>query len=73
MLPGAEISLEANPGTLSYEYLLGLFELGVNRISLGVQSANPERAAPVGTDPRFSGSNPEYSLGAQGGLSAHEP
>ncbi|MBX3046437.1 MAG: radical SAM family heme chaperone HemW [Anaerolineales bacterium] len=37
----AEISLEANPGTLSPEYLAGLRAAGFNRISLGVQSASP--------------------------------
>jgi oxygen-independent coproporphyrinogen-3 oxidase len=36
-----EITLEANPGTLSLNYLRDLRSLGVNRISLGVQSANP--------------------------------
>lgn len=33
-----EISIEANPGTLSYDFLTGLKTLGFNRISLGVQS-----------------------------------
>jgi oxygen-independent coproporphyrinogen III oxidase len=37
-----EISLEANPGTLSLEYLKDIHALGFNRISLGVQSAHPE-------------------------------
>lgn len=37
----SEISLEANPGTLSREYLAGLRSMGFNRLSLGVQSANP--------------------------------
>jgi hypothetical protein len=36
-----EITLEANPGTLSSHYLKDLHSLGVNRLSLGVQSANP--------------------------------
>jgi oxygen-independent coproporphyrinogen-3 oxidase len=36
-----EITLEANPGTLSPQYLKDLRSLGVNRLSLGVQSANP--------------------------------
>ena len=40
--PQAEISLEANPGTLSLEVLQQLHALGVNRLSLGMQSANPE-------------------------------
>jgi oxygen-independent coproporphyrinogen-3 oxidase len=36
----AEITLEANPGTVSLDYLRGLHGAGFNRISLGVQSAN---------------------------------
>lgn len=42
VLPDAEITLEANPGTTSAEYLKQLSALGVNRISFGVQSANLE-------------------------------
>ena len=34
----AEITLEANPDTLSLEYLEGLHQLGVNRLSIGIQS-----------------------------------
>lgn len=34
----AEITLEANPGTLNDDKLLGLLENGFNRISMGVQS-----------------------------------
>jgi oxygen-independent coproporphyrinogen-3 oxidase len=34
----AEITLEANPGTLSREHLIGLRAAGVNRLSLGAQS-----------------------------------
>ncbi len=39
--PSAEISLEANPGTVSPEALRELREIGFNRISYGVQSADP--------------------------------
>ncbi|NWG34209.1 MAG: radical SAM family heme chaperone HemW [Chloroflexi bacterium] len=35
-----EITLEANPGTVSYEALCQLREIGFNRLSFGVQSAN---------------------------------
>jgi len=35
-----EITLEANPGTVSEEYLMQVHSLGVNRISLGMQSAD---------------------------------
>ncbi|MEO8356831.1 MAG: radical SAM family heme chaperone HemW [Chloroflexota bacterium] len=38
----AEITMEANPGTVSYENLLELRRIGINRISYGVQSANTE-------------------------------
>ncbi|HEX6271379.1 MAG TPA: radical SAM family heme chaperone HemW [Anaerolineales bacterium] len=38
----AEISIEANPGTVSYSNLLELRKHGVNRISFGLQSANTE-------------------------------
>ncbi len=36
--PDAEITLEANPDMLSPEYLEGLCRLGVNRLSIGIQS-----------------------------------
>ena len=35
-----EITLEANPGTLSREYLHGIRGLGINRLSIGMQSAH---------------------------------
>ena len=35
---GAEITLEANPDDLTDDYLAGLFRLGFNRLSIGVQS-----------------------------------
>jgi oxygen-independent coproporphyrinogen III oxidase len=37
-----EITLEANPGTLSQDHLSRLRSVGVNRLSIGVQSAKPE-------------------------------
>lgn len=39
--PGIEISLEANPGTVSLASLQAMRRLGVNRLSLGMQSAHP--------------------------------
>jgi oxygen-independent coproporphyrinogen-3 oxidase len=42
LLPDAEISLEANPGTVDEAYLAGLRGLGVNRLSIGVQSLDDE-------------------------------
>lgn len=39
---GAEISMEANPGTVSLESLAAMRAIGVNRISFGMQSAHPD-------------------------------
>lgn len=36
-----ETTMEANPGTVSYSNLRDLRSIGINRISFGVQSANP--------------------------------
>lgn len=41
ILPNAEISLEANPGTVTLEYLQTLLKIGFNRISFGLQSSSP--------------------------------
>jgi len=38
LMPGAEVSFEANPGTVVRDYFRGLIDAGVNRISFGVQS-----------------------------------
>jgi oxygen-independent coproporphyrinogen-3 oxidase len=38
--PDAEISMEANPGTVDYDRLVRYRAAGINRLSLGVQSAD---------------------------------
>jgi oxygen-independent coproporphyrinogen-3 oxidase len=43
--PEAEVTLEANPGTVDLDYLRELLALGVNRISLGVQSFHDDELA----------------------------
>jgi oxygen-independent coproporphyrinogen III oxidase len=35
--PGAEITMEANPGTISLDHFKGYLDAGVNRLSMGVQ------------------------------------
>lgn len=37
-----EITLEANPENITYEKLKGFFDLGINRLSIGVQSLDDE-------------------------------
>lgn len=46
--PGAEVTVECAPGTLTREMLQTLLECGVNRVSLGVQSLVDGEAAAVG-------------------------
>ncbi|HVP44108.1 MAG TPA: radical SAM family heme chaperone HemW [Terriglobales bacterium] len=46
--PGAEITVECAPGTLTPEMLQTLVGFGVNRVSLGVQSFVDREAAAVG-------------------------
>jgi len=48
VLPEAEISLEANPGTLNLDSLRSLRTLGFNRLSLGVQSAHADELMLLG-------------------------
>lgn len=43
--PDAEVSLEANPGTVTLDYLRGLVGLGVNRLSFGIQSFHDDELA----------------------------
>jgi len=38
LAPGAEITLEANPGTVEYDSFSAYRDAGINRVSLGVQS-----------------------------------
>src|SRR5688500_7379031 len=46
--PGAEVTLEANPGTVEAARFRGFREAGVNRISLGVQSFDDAMLAALG-------------------------
>jgi coproporphyrinogen III oxidase-like Fe-S oxidoreductase len=48
LLPDAEITLEANPGTFEAQPLRGYRAAGVNRLSIGVQSFNPRHLAALG-------------------------
>lgn len=46
--PGAEVTLEANPGTFERERFVGYFAAGINRLSLGVQSFDDANLAALG-------------------------
>ena len=47
-LPGAEVTLEANPETVDEKKLAGFRAAGANRLSLGVQTADDESLARLG-------------------------
>jgi oxygen-independent coproporphyrinogen-3 oxidase len=47
-LPNIEMTLEANPGTVDRDVLAGFRAAGVNRLSIGVQSFNPELLTRIG-------------------------
>ena len=46
--PGAEVTLEANPGTVEAARFAGFRSAGVNRISLGIQSFDDAKLAALG-------------------------
>lgn len=46
--PRAEITLEANPGTVESEKFAGFSQAGINRISIGVQSFQRQKLAALG-------------------------
>lgn len=48
LLPGAEVTLEANPGAAQRGQFLALREAGITRLSLGIQSFQPESLKALG-------------------------
>lgn len=48
IMPDAEISIESNPNSLTYEKALSYVKNGINRISIGLQSANDEELKMLG-------------------------
>lgn len=46
--PDAEITMEANPGTFEAEKFRGYREAGINRLSIGIQSFNPQHLQVLG-------------------------
>ncbi|MFN3829992.1 MAG: radical SAM family heme chaperone HemW [Tepidimonas ignava] len=48
LVPGAEITLEANPGTFERQRFAAYRDAGVTRLSVGVQSFDDQRLAAIG-------------------------
>ena len=66
--PMAEITLEANPGTVDLEYLAAVRGLGVNRLSYGVQSALPGELALLGREHDFAAAVEALALAGEAGF-----
>jgi oxygen-independent coproporphyrinogen-3 oxidase len=66
--PDAEITLEANPGTVDVNMLSNLCQIGVNRLSLGVQSARPSELALLGRSHTFEQARQAVAMARTAGL-----
>ncbi len=66
--PGSEVTLEANPGTVDLEMLRMLRDLGVNRLSLGVQSFADNRLKALNRNHNSAQSKEAYELARRAGF-----
>ena len=66
--PGAEITVECNPGTLSREKLAAYRAAGVNRLSLGLQSAEDALLRTIGRIHDFAAFAESFSLARSAGF-----
>ncbi len=68
ILPGAEITLEANPETLTEENLAGYFTAGVNRLSIGVQTVYDKSLATLGRIHSVDKARQAFAMAKQAGF-----
>lgn len=68
ILPDAEITFEINPETVDHAYLVGLRDLGVNRLSIGMQSAHQSELALYGRHHTLDGTAACYAMARQAGF-----
>ncbi len=64
----AEITMECNPGTLTDAKLLGYKQAGINRLSIGLQSANDEELKAIGRIHTFEQFMTGYSMARKCGF-----
>lgn len=64
----AEVTMEVNPGTVSLEKLKKYRELGINRLSIGVQSANPAELKLLGRIHSFEDAKNTVSWAREAGF-----
>ncbi len=68
LLPDAEITVEVNPGDNTEEFLTAAKRLGVNRISVGVQSASDEELRLLGRRHSFEDAKRTVAVAKRLGL-----
>lgn len=66
--PGAEITLEVNPCTVDLSHMEGYARAGINRVSIGVQSANDEELKLLGRLHNFSDAREAVIAARQAGI-----
>ena len=62
-----EITIEANPGTVSYESLAAYKQMGINRISFGLQSADDDELKRLGRIHDFKMFEESFSMARKAG------
>lgn len=68
LAPDFECTIEANPGTLNYEKLCYYKSIGINRISIGLQSANDEELKELGRIHTYDKFLESYELAKKAGF-----
>ena len=66
--PGAEVTLEANPETVTPEQLRGYRAAGVNRLSIGVQSARDSQLRTLGRPHTARQASAAFEMARQAGF-----
>lgn len=68
IMPGAEVTMEANPGTISLEKFEGYLAAGVNRLSMGVQVLDDLMLKKLGRIHTAEGALESYRLARHAGF-----
>jgi oxygen-independent coproporphyrinogen-3 oxidase len=66
--PGAEVTMEANPGTISLEKFRGYLQAGVNRLSMGTQDLDDRMLKKLGRIHTADGALESYRLACEAGF-----
>ncbi len=65
---GAEVTMEANPGTTEYQHLAHFRQAGINRLSIGAQSFNNQHLQVLGRIHNASETHQAFAAARDGGF-----